>query len=369
MNNDINEGNPSMTPLKKDKKCKTPLYRMSKTKQEKTENEKEAKNINSHKKRNSFIWSPTLCRRKTGNIKDISIILEPACKTKKSNRNSDVYARLHSKENISSIQKPNHQNNNKNKIFENNLSNLLKFTNNLYNNDEHLNKGIITKKIDMNNFPNTRKNSMILSSGKCNNIFHKKKLIISFGLNDPNKDKNNAYEKLFLRKVSNSSNKRNNCHKNSFSNYLTIKKKKSPSKERKMESNQTIHKINIYGNMVNATSNKNNNKKKIKLFNSIINNDGDKTSKSSKYNFSRAKTFKPKKIINEKILEESIPITKTKTKNYSKLNFHKSKIIETNKNDMLETKNTSPNNKNIKTKKNNFFCCLNCRTNDDSDIN
>ena len=358
MNNDINECNPSMTQQKKDKQCKTPLYRMSKTKQERTENEKDAKNFNSNK--NKFALSPALCRRKSTNIKDINIILEHACKTKKSNRNSDVNARLY---------KNNHQNSNKNKNLENDLSNLLKFTNNLYNNDEHLNKGIITKKIDMNNFPNTRKNSMILSSGGFNNIFQKKKLIISFGLNEQNKDKNNAYEKLFLRKVSNSSNKKNNCHKNSFSNYLIINKKKSPSKERKMESNQNIHKINIYSNLVNATSNKNNNKRKIKLFNSIINNDGDQTSKSSKYNFSRAKTFKPKKIIHEKILEESIPITKTKTKNYSKLNFHKSKIIESNKNDMLETKNTSPNNKIIKTKKINLFCCFNCKTNDDSDIN
>lgn len=396
MNNVINENNLLMTQEKSDKGSKSPFKRINTAKQDNKEVDNENKNINNNyiKDKNKLALSPTLCRKKSGYINDIRNILEHSYKIKYSNQIEDDHIKLNVAKTIknnnpkrekdiyfgdaSPICLPKRKslicrmNNNRIQKANSSIINLVKFTNNLYKNDGHLNKGIVTKKIDMNNFPNNRKNSLLISSGCNNNIFQKKKLIISFGLNEQNKDKSNAHERYsFKRKISKSSNKKNSdgLFKSSFSNYIKIKKNKSPSKERKMESNQNIHKINIYSNLVNATSNKNNNKRKIKLFNSIINNDGDQTSKSSKYNFSRAKTFKPKKIIHEKILEESIPITKTKTKNYSKLNFHKSKIIESNKNDMLETKNTSPNNKIIKTKKINLFCCFNCKTNDDSDIN
>ena len=400
MNNVINEINILMTQDKNDKDSKSPIKRINTAKQDNIKVDNENKNINNNyiKDKNKLALSPMYCRRKSCYINGIKNILEHSYKKKKSYQIEDDHLKLYTAKTIKN-NTPNREkeiyfgevspiclpkrnsllykmNNNKNQKTDGNIINLVNFTNNLYKNDGHLNKGIITKKIDMNNFPNTKKNSMIISSGCNNNIFQKKKLIISFGLNEQNKDKSNAHERYsYKRKISKSSYKKNSDgqfkSKNSFSNFIKIKKNKSPSKERKMESNQNINKVTV-NKYINFSSNKNNNLKKIKIFNSIINNDGDFTSKSNKYDFSRAKTFKPNKVIKEKILEESVPITKTKTKYYAKINHNKSKIIESNKNetnDLLENKKTSPANKRKKFNKINFFCCLSCKTNDDSDLN
>jgi hypothetical protein len=398
MNNVINENNLLMTQEKSDKGSKSPFKRINTAKQDNKEVDNENKNINNNyiKDKHKLALSPTLCRKKSGNINDIRNILEHSYKIKYSNQIEDDHIKLNVAKTIknnnpkrekdiyfgdaSPICLPKRKslicrmNNNRIQKANSSIINLVKFTNNLYKNDGHLNKGIVTKKIDMNNFPNNRKNSLLISSGCNNNIFQKKKLIISFGLNEQNKDKSNAHERYsFKRKISKSSNKKNSdgLFKSSFSNYIKIKKNKSPSKERKMESNHNINKVNA-NKMFFFSSNKNNNHKKITIFNSIINNDGDFTSKSSKYDYSRAKTFKPKKIIKEKILEESVPITKAKTKYYAKINHNKSKIIESNKNeinDLLENKKTSPTNKSKKFNKINFFCCLSCKNNDDSELN
>lgn len=377
MNNDINESNIKMTIDKNENECKTPICRINIIKHDEKENDHENKNINNNNNinnKNKLFYSPALFRKKSGYITGIKNILEQSYKTKrtnnfeednsnlqkiktfkeKSNNNMHREKEIYMKEaSLESHKKNSNKHYNANNNFENGVKNLLQFASNLYENDEHLNKGIITKKIDMNNFPNSKKNSLVISGGS---IFQKKKLIISFGLNDQSKDISLLNNKncSFKRKVSNISNRKlsNEQSKNSFSNFLKIKKIKSTTKERKEISN-------------------NNNHYKMIKYSNIPNNDGDFTSKSCKYDYLRARTFKPKRIIAEKIFEEIEPV-KYKKKN-SKIHNSKSKIIDTNKNetnDLIDSKKESPKNKNkTKNKKFNFLCCFKCKFNDDSDVN
>ena len=375
MNNDINERNIKMTIDKDENKCKTPIHKINIITHDIKENGHENKNINNNNNinnKNKLFYSP-IFRRKSGYLTGIKNILEQSYKRKRSNNFEEDNSKLQkiktlkekSNNNINRekeiyMKEPNlelHKKNsnrydNSNNNFKNGVKNLLQFTSNLYENDEHLNKGIITKKIDMNNFPNSKKNNLVISGGS---IFQKKKLIISFGLNDQSKDISLLNNKncSFKRKVSNISNRKitnEQRKKNSFSNFLKLKKIKSPTKEMK------------------EISNNNNNNKMVKYSN-IPNNDGDFTYKKSKYDYLRAKTIKSKRIIGEKILEE-IESVKYKKKN-SKAYNSKSKIIDTNKNetnDLIDSKKESPQNK-PKNKKCYSLCFYNCKFNDDSEVN
>ena len=219
-------------------------------------------------------------------------------------------------------------NSNTNEIFD-----LLKFTNNLYNQEGHLQKELPTKKLDINNLSKFDKNF--------NKDLTKKKLFIQFGLND------------IKRKSFKSSNEipKDNKDITNFSNYLKIKQKEI--NENGEDSNESEESINNNYNL----------------------NRGDYTSKSTKnaqFNFNRPKNKKSKKIKNNKTIHEQIeqenekdnskPKSRqtTKTKKESSKKF--SKQISIIKNGGKEEDLKVNNDKKEKKKKFNLwscFCCLN----------
>ena len=219
-------------------------------------------------------------------------------------------------------------NSNTNEIFD-----LLKFTNNLYNQEGHLQKELPTKKLDINNLSKFDKNF--------NKDLTKKKLFIQFGLND------------IKRKSFKSSNEipKDNKDKTNFSNYLKIKQKE------------------------NFENSENSGESEEDMNNNYNLNRGDFTSKSTKnaqFNFNKMKNKKSKKIKNKIIIYEQIeqenekdnskPKSRqtTKTKKESPKKF--SKKISKNKNGGKEELKINNNDKIEKNKKINFwncFCCLN----------
>lgn len=219
-------------------------------------------------------------------------------------------------------------NSNTNEIFD-----LLKFTNNLYNQEGHLQKELPTKKLDINNLSKFDKNF--------NKDLTKKKLFIQFGLND------------VKRKSFKSSNEipKGNKDKTNFSNYLKIKQKE------------------------NFENSENSGESEEDMNNNYNLNRGDFTSKSTKnaqFNFNKMKNKKSKKIKNKIIIYEQIeqenekdnskPKSRqtTKTKKESPKKF--SKKIAKNKNGGKEELKINNNDKIEKKKKFNFwncFCCLN----------
>jgi len=219
-------------------------------------------------------------------------------------------------------------NSNTNEIFD-----LLKFTNNLYNQEGHLQKELPTKKLDINNLSKFDKNF--------NKDLTKKKLFIQFGLND------------VKRKSFKSSNEipKDNKDKTNFSNYLKIKQKE------------------------NFENSENSGESEEDMNNNYNLNRGDFTSKSTKnaqFNFNKMKNKKSKKIKNKIIIYEQIeqenekdnskPKSRqtTKTKKESPKKF--SKKISKNKNGGKEELKINNNDKIEKKKKFNFwncFCCLN----------
>ena len=147
----------------------------------------------------------------------------------------------------------------------NEILGLLKFTNDLYNKESHLQKEIPTKKLDINNLSNFDKNFK--------NNLPKKKLFIQFGLNNP-KRKNYKSEKYIPV---------DNKDKTSFSNYLQLKQKQNceNGEDDKIDSSGFEENINI---------------KK-----------GNYTSKSTKnvlFKFNGSKSKKTKKLKNKTIHEE-----------------------------------------------------------------
>ena len=253
------------------------------------------------------------------------------------------------------------------------MANVLKYTNSLYEADDHLKKGILTKKIDMNNFSNTKRNNELFMSGRINNLFQKKKLIISFGLKDQNdnliQNKGNFNRiQTFKGKISSISRVRTSNEfreRDTFSNYLQITQRlKTPNKEKGDQTNKNYHKIDDI-----ITINNNNTNKIYK-----INKDGDITSKSNKFYLSRAKTYKTKNNCN-KILEESNnDFVKIKQKNNLKTSKNKSKkkeSINKNKNsnnifdiNKRENPKKEQEDSNKKKKKFCFTCCFNSKDSD-----
>ena len=254
-------------------------------------------------------------------------------------------------------------NNNNVNNKQNSILNILKLTSNIYNNDEHLKKDVVTKKIDINNIPNIKKSDLFMS-GNIDKIIKKKKLIITFGLNEQNEINVNQNEfksnKLnsFKRKISSGSKGKSSNDKNSFSNYIKINKRnKSPSKERHDESNKNK---NNDINLITENSTKN---KPIR--------EEDMTSKSIKFSLGRAKTLKTKSNYDQKIIEEKrkfkskISVRNNKLKSNKKVNINsnKSQANDTINNSKKESLKNELNTKKEK-KKICFFCCLSQKSND-----
>ena len=281
-------------------------------------------------------------------------------------------------------------NSNKKNKNEDSYLNILKYTKKLYENDEHLKKNMLTKKIDINDFANIKKNDL-LSNRMNNKNFKKKKLIISFGLNENDYENQillqgnyNKNIKSFKRKISSATKGRpsndlsKSKEKSSFSNFLKFKHKSS--RDKGDESSKNFYKNNFDNNLMEDNS----------IKNYKPNKDGELISKSSKF-YLRAKTFKTKNLNTGKILEEKTEKSekndkndknKNKLRNSQKVNKNKSQkkeSINSNKNqtdDFDIIKKESPKNKenkienntNKKKKKFWFFCCLNPKENDSDEM-
>jgi hypothetical protein len=240
----------------------------------------------------------------------------------------------------------------------NEIVKLFHFANNLYQKDEHFNKNIISKNIDINNIPSNKSNHLFGITRV--NSQRKKKLVIRFGLNEDNSNNN----KIFKRKISNATKGKessdfNQSKKNSFSNYLeNYSRNKTP-----------INRINseVHQND-NFTKNKFLDNKKSNIFEMS----GNLSSKNKKVNLLFAKTFKKENIYLEKISEENL-LNKLNKKTTIKSNKNNNKNLDTltsinNKMNCLDNEIKKENSKNeqnnnnivIKKKKKKFFlfCCL-----------
>lgn len=271
-------------------------------------------------------------------------------------------------------------NDNNNEI---NIINLYKMTDKLYTNDEHFQKdSIIKNKIkDKNSSSNIIKRNKFMS-GRMNNMFQKKKLIITFGLNEGNINfdrkqsfiKNNDKNFLFNKGISNiskgfDSELSKSQEKNNFSSYLNLNQRfRSPPKE----INENSKGINNSSSKHKHESNKN-----YALHYCRTNNDKNNTRRNSQ--FFREKTSKSIKHIEspKKIKEEEKEETYNKHKkvnNVKKVNTKKSNNIKDyNKsqipNDNVEIpKKEQKEPKKQKKSKFCFLCCLTNKLNDSDEL-
>ena len=258
------------------------------------------------------------------------------------------------------------------------LINMLRYANTLYEDDDHLKKDLLTKKIDMNNFSNTKRNSELFMSGRINHLFQKKKLIISFGLKEQNDNLNQNKENsnimpAFKRKISSISKGRSSNEvkdKKTFSNYLQINQKfKTPNKEKEKDKDKEKRDQEKNHSHKNNDGNKINNNNSNRIYKA--NKDGDITSKGSKFYLLREKTYKIKNNC-VKILEETNnDLVKTNQKNKSK----KKENINNNKNpthdfDITKRESSQKEKDNINKKKKKicFLCCFNPKESDSDEI-
>jgi hypothetical protein len=375
MNNDINEiSNNNVVNEHKKKVPKSYLFKINFS--QNIGNKKNQENPKSNSKNNMICLSPNIHRRKSTNINNVKIYLKNSLKTKnnlknqkikdmesinvKSNKENESNKGLMSPKPRKSI---NYSKYNLIKIKNNNspgneIVKLFHFANNLYQKDEHFNKNIISKNIDINNIPSNKSNHLFGITRV--NSQRKKKLVIRFGLNEDNSNNN----KIFKRKISNATKGKessdfNQSKKNSFSNYLeNYSRNKTP-----------INRINseVHQND-NFTKNKFLDNKKSNIFEMS----GNLSSKNKKVNLLFAKTFKKENIYLEKISEENL-LNKLNKKTTIKSNKNNNKNLDTltsinNKMNCLDNEIKKENSKNeqnnnnivIKKKKKKFFlfCCL-----------
>ena len=330
-----------------------------------------------------------------GNLQKTKTIKEKNNNDNNNNKDKEIvyqYSNISPKRRIS-VNCNYFNNSNKKNKKEDSYLNILKYTKKLYENDEHLKKNMLTKKIDINDFANIKKNDLF-SNRMNNKNSQKKKLIISFGLNENDYEdqillqgKYNKNIKSFRRKISSATKGRpsndlsKSKEKSSFSNFLKFKQKSS--RDKGDESSKHCYKNNFDNNLIEDNS----------IKNYKPNKDGDLTSKSSKF-YLRAKTFKTKNLNTGKILEEKSEKTgkidknekndknKNKLRNSQKVNKNKSQKIESinsnkNKTDDFDIiKKESPKNKENKIENNTnkkkrkfwFFCCLNPKENDSDEM-
>ena len=258
------------------------------------------------------------------------------------------------------------------------IINMLKYANTLYEDDDHLKKDLLTKKIDMNNFSNTKRNNELFMSGRKNPLFQKKKLIISFGLKEQNDNLNQNKENAnimstFKRKISSISKGRSSNEvkdKNCFSNYLQINQKfKTPNKEKEKDKDKEKRDQEKKHSHKNNDGNKINNNNSNRIYKA--NKDGDITSKSSKFYLLREKTYKIKNNCVKISEETNNDLVKINQKNKSK----KKESINSNKNptndfDITKRESSKKEKDNINKKKKKicFLCCFNPKESDSDEI-
>ena len=301
---------------------------------------------NSFREKKSIIIEPEKKEEKIEENKDNIHLIKTMKEedTIKSKSNKEEYTSF--EKSISPIKKNDINNNINNN--NNDFSNIIQFNNKLYENDRHLNKLLISKKIEINVKNNTPNNQFFINLGS--DKFNNNVNIIK---------ENNGIDTSFKsKKISDNSPRKRlsieynkSKEKSIFSNYLNIKLKNSPKKERGDESNK------INNNIDNNYNNKN----------YKTNKDGDITSKSNNNFMSKAKTLKSqildlpeKKKIKKNI---SIKTNKSKARKLDSLNS-----IKLHDDDILKKENTK--NKNNSKNKNKIFClfcCLNSAQNDSGD--
>lgn len=271
---------------------------------------------------------------------------------------------------------------------EKNIINLFQITDKLYTNDEHFHKSLIPKNKNKNKNQSSniiRRNQF--NSGRLNNIHQKKKLVITFGLNEGNNNNHVADNRknffvqnsdknfLFKRRMNTivkdvDSDLHQSKEQSNFSYYLKLKQRfRFPSKDINEESN---------GNY--TSKHKNENHKNYALNNCHTNNEKNLTKRNSQ--FCRAKTNKsfkninsPKKIKEEEIEKEETYIKQKKVNvvkdNIKKVNSRKeSSNKDNNKTQIVNDVVELPKKEQNKQKKSKFcfLCCLNNNLNDSDDL-
>lgn len=335
------------------------------------------------------------------NLKKIENILKQSLKTKHStiNKKGKNERDINKKNTINSINDFQNEQSKKNllggsispknirkiKIDDNdneiNIINLYQMTDKLYTNDDHFQKDFIIKNKlkDKNGSSNIIKRNKFMS-GRMNNMFQKKKLIITFGLNEGNINikrkqsfvKDSEKNFLFKRKITNitkgfDSELNKSKEKSNFSYYLKLKNRlRSPSKDINEDSNG----INNGTSKHKHESYKNNEA----LHYCRTNNDKNFTRRNSQ--FFRAKTNKsikhiesPKKIKEEEKEETYIKLKKANNIKMDGSSKKSNNIKDYNKtqipNDNVEIpKKEQKEQKKQKKSKFCFFCCLTNKLND-----
>ena len=358
MNNDINESIINNTSEKNKDGKKNPFYGINILKPIENEEFHEMPLSPTHKsiKNRLFLSPPIKVRRNSKNEIETKNLLRKSSIPKKNslletskkdkaktinNPNSYKNQNIYIRECIIIIpvrKKKMKDNCNNNNIDD--TSNILKFTNQLYENDEHFNKLLISKKNDGN-----PRNSP------------KRKKIIKFELDD-----NVSINKLYKKKISNifrkkeSSDINKGADKRSFTNFIKMRTGYSPKKEREDEDiiNKTIRNSNYNQNMFSN----------YLEFNNKNNKDGDCTTKSVKF-YAKSKTAKSKNmnVPDKSLVNEYDKMSKKKT-NKKRGSLNSSIKNQTNFCEIPKKKNTSKNKKKLFC----LFCCLNTKQNDSDEV-
>ena len=338
------------------------------------ENEGIIKDVKTKGSKKNLLYLDNFSNKRKSKKSNIKNILESSFRSKKRSSLPDQGNNDNLKDNKSNkIVINNNGNNNSNKdsefyshIFispraknqlnrENNESELKlsKLAEQLYKNEEHFQKKIISKKYGLNDSLNTiKKNDSFISE----EIIKKKRKNNAF-LKLESLDKDNSNSNLLKLFIENKDYKRRKSNVSSSSkgvssNYNTKKdKKKNYSNFKKIKIKNEIDKKG------DGEEDKNKIKKIPKLSNDRINN-----SKTLKKNLSSKalRIFGSKKTLNE---NNDIKSKNTKKKSPNKINNNKSQINDDKKNEKNKTKK-----KDNKSQKFRFFCCLNNKE-DDSDEN
>ena len=227
--------------------------------------------------------------------------------------------------------------------------NFIEFANDLYKNDEHLKKSII-KRCESNQYIHKRNK---INSGRNNDIFKKKKLIITFGLNDENNNISNTNSKIQNNSKNTHLKRRISCINREISNDFYNKDKITFSNFLNLKSNINPKEFGDETNCNNKENNEKGNAVKLSKF-GLANQKKSKTKKSQKKGMSSKK-------ISEENKEEKI-----KPKSSAKIKVRKSnnKENETQINEVDIIENT----KKKKKKHYCFLCCLTNKLNDSDEF-
>lgn len=367
MNNEMNDNNNKE--IINNEKC---FFKINIIKQK--DNEKNDELQNNKIEKNKLFFSPKLMRRKSksDNDNDIKSILERSFREKKkivvepeNNKKQSLNTKnMKEKEIIFSNSNKEKDNNLRldlspkrkkpeNNIIKNNngddnindISNIFNFTNKLYENDEHLSKILINKKIEINEPLNNRKKDLF----NIKKINQKNKLI-NLGLNEFNN---------FTQKIQEANNRLNNSFKKKINN-CTKTKTIDMYKDKLIKKN-----FNSLNNNKQIISPKKNKELSSNNNNNYLNKYGENTPKSNRFFINTAKTLKnnTNKIyensLNDKEKQKANQIKRVKTSitnNNEKINSIDNKI--NNVLGILNKNNTE--NKDKLNKKKIFFCFLCC---------